>query len=373
MPNIIQILRSITNTSRPTGRAQGEPYWNEANRQFGVVNAAGVATDLIAVRFFNAASSYVGGDHVIQGGELWVALGVVPPAAFNPAQWQLVGSGGTNFLPLGGGTLTGPLILAADPALPLGAATMQFVEGIVAPYLPLVGGTLTGPLLLSGAPTIPAHAADKAYVDTELGLFLPKTAGSTQALTGELYLPAPAPTQPQIAANKAYVDAGDAILQGEIDILTSNLLFSGSINVVTNVGAYTPASGIAPGALPAAAPANENFYIIVSTGGTAAAGNIPAGVYAAGDWLVSTGAPPWIRLPLGQANVIASNVAITPPIAALGANVQTGLTWLDTFKLDLAGGTMTGPLTLDADPAAPLEPVTLQFLDDIIIDAGVYP
>jgi hypothetical protein len=56
------------------------------------------------------------------------------------------------FLPLSGGTLTGPLTLAGDPTLPLQAATKQYVDAAVAGGggggggLPLTGGTLTGPL-----------------------------------------------------------------------------------------------------------------------------------------------------------------------------------------------------------------------------------
>jgi hypothetical protein len=114
-------------------------------------------------------------------------------------------------LPLAGGTLTGPLILAADPATALGAATKQYVDahagGIAdapndgnvygrknlawaivpagggltdAPSdssfygrlnaawvkgLPLAGGTLTGPLILAANPTVALGAATKQYVD----------------------------------------------------------------------------------------------------------------------------------------------------------------------------------------------------------------
>lgn len=36
----------------------------------------------------------------------------------------------------------------------------------LASFVPLAGGTMTGPLILSGSPTTPLQAADKAYVDT---------------------------------------------------------------------------------------------------------------------------------------------------------------------------------------------------------------
>jgi len=78
-----------------------------------------------------------------------------------------------------GGTLTGPLILAADPVVPLGAATKQYVDdGFVSKLLSTVltnnvnitfGGT--GEVL--GLPAIPSAggaATSKTYVDTQLAL-----------------------------------------------------------------------------------------------------------------------------------------------------------------------------------------------------------
>src|SRR5271156_3827190 len=55
------------------------------------------------------------------------------------------GAGGSD-VPLSGGTMTGPLILNANPSTSLGAATKQYVDTSVAEDLPLSGGTMTGPL-----------------------------------------------------------------------------------------------------------------------------------------------------------------------------------------------------------------------------------
>ena len=58
----------------------------------------------------------------------------------------------TGVLPLAGGALTGPLTLAADPAVALGAATKQYVDAHVptgGPFLPISGGTMTGALTLT--------------------------------------------------------------------------------------------------------------------------------------------------------------------------------------------------------------------------------
>lgn len=60
------------------------------------------------------------------------------------------GIGGTAYLPLTGGTLTGPLILSGDPSVPLGASTKQYVDTKTGQYLPLAGGTLTGGITTPG-------------------------------------------------------------------------------------------------------------------------------------------------------------------------------------------------------------------------------
>ena len=66
--------------------------------------------------------------------------------------------GGGPFLPLSGGSMTGPLLLAADPTQTLEAATKQYVDdnaGITeaegdARYLRLTGGTMSGIIDMGG-------------------------------------------------------------------------------------------------------------------------------------------------------------------------------------------------------------------------------
>lgn len=64
---------------------------------------------------------------------------------------------GGPFLPISGGQLTGPLLLAADPVVPLEAATKQYVDAAVGAFLPLLGGTVSpGPFIVnkSGSPGV---------------------------------------------------------------------------------------------------------------------------------------------------------------------------------------------------------------------------
>ena len=71
-------------------------------------------------------------------------------------KWTSLMTSGGPFLPLSGGALTGPLVLAADPVAALHAATKQYVDGHSggSGYLPLTGGTLTGSLMLTAMSTV---------------------------------------------------------------------------------------------------------------------------------------------------------------------------------------------------------------------------
>ena len=190
MTTRIQALRSSTTQAVPAAgtRLPGELWTNFPDLQMGVIDASKNAQKLIAVRYFSTAANYAANDMVVQSGAIYLANGAVTAGAFTPGQWTKIASVsdltsfGANYLPLGGGTLTGALLLAADPGAALGAATKQYVDGKVsaAPFLPLAGGTLTGLVTLSGPPTVPLHAATKAYVDS--GAFVPVTGGANTGL-----------------------------------------------------------------------------------------------------------------------------------------------------------------------------------------------
>ena len=89
-------------------------------------------------------------------------------------------------LPLSGGTMTGPITLAADPTAVKHAATKQYVDARVGGvgFLPLTGGTLTGALVLPSDPSSALQAATKQYVDARTGLYLPLGGGTLSGVLG---------------------------------------------------------------------------------------------------------------------------------------------------------------------------------------------
>jgi hypothetical protein len=125
--NIIKILRSATAGARPAGKTPGEIYWNSADRQLGVWDAAPI--DLVGVRFFSTLAVYAPGDHVIEAGVLYVANAANGPGAFTSASWDQIGGG--SFLPLSGGTMTGQIVTLA-PVAAGDAANKNYVDTMVA-------------------------------------------------------------------------------------------------------------------------------------------------------------------------------------------------------------------------------------------------
>lgn len=218
-----------------------------------------------------------------------------------------------NYLPLSGGTLTGPLTLAANPTATLQAATKGYVDSAVASgvasYLPLAGGTMTGFLTLSADPTATHHAATKSYVDNAVaaggggsGGGIPEAPNNANtygrsALAWVTVLPTAGgtitnltvsgtatlnndPTSARQAATKNYVDTAALPLLG--GTLTGNLTVStpnGTVQVIGAGGSFVlngTTGGVAP---PSAALAptlniagqNNGFPgVSISTWGTGA-------------------------------------------------------------------------------------------------------
>jgi microcystin-dependent protein len=117
-----------------------------------------------------------------------------------------------SFLKLAGGTLTGPLILNADPTVPLGAATKEYVDNSQTSGLPVTGGTMQGvinmntnPILNLPDPSGPQDAATKHYAD---GVVSGLAALNSPNFTGTPTAPTASPGDGTTRlATTAYVDA----------------------------------------------------------------------------------------------------------------------------------------------------------------------
>jgi hypothetical protein len=92
MPSRVQTLRSSVKGQRPApnSREVGELYVNYPDRQIGMIDTSKAAVDLVAVRYFAAATDYAAGDFVCQAGQIYRAKAVVTAGAFNASQWDVV-------------------------------------------------------------------------------------------------------------------------------------------------------------------------------------------------------------------------------------------------------------------------------------------
>lgn len=216
MTNRVQTLRSANPGVRPAGQLPGTLYTNWADNQLGVANASGNPVDLIAVRYFSSLANYVIGDFVWQGGVLYRAIAASSPGAFNAGNWSAVltaALGSTLYLALAGGTLTGPLVLSADPVSALQPVTLQYLQG---GYLAKAGGTMTGALVLAADPAAALQPVTLQYLQNG---YLARSGGT---MTGPLTLAAD-PVSALQPTTKQYVDANAAsIAVGDTPPLSPN-------------------------------------------------------------------------------------------------------------------------------------------------------
>lgn len=274
-------------------------------------------------------------------------------------------------LSLAGGTMTGALVLSADPTNVLHAATKQYVDTGISSHtnnntihvtaaqrtlldnvtataaqinyltgvtsnvqiqlnakVNLAGGTMTGALTLNGVPTLDGHAANKDYVDQGLATKVNLSGGT---MTGALVL-SEAPTTDLQASTKKYVDdtvtghAGNATLHLTasqntwIDAITAS---SGEVNYLGGVTS------------PIQTQINSRLSL---AGGT------------------MTGFITLHALPTLSAHATSKQY------------VDDGL----LTKLSLSGGTMTGALKLAGDPVAPEDAVSNSYLNTRITSANSY-
>jgi hypothetical protein len=139
------------------------------------------------------------------------------------------------------------------------------------------------------------------------------------------------------------ISVGEIVFAGTFDAS----LGSGT-GLVASVTAEGTALGLIIGqALPAASTGNSSYYLVVSEAGTITTGNAPHVALTPPDIVLSNGTS-WTEIDVSQTITaqVASNVSFTASGSISATNVQTAIQELDTEKLAIAGGTMTGNLEI---------------------------
>jgi hypothetical protein len=139
------------------------------------------------------------------------------------------------------------------------------------------------------------------------------------------------------------ISIGEIVFAGTFDASAG-----GGTGLVASVTAEGTAVGLTAGqVLPAASTTNNRYYLVVSEAGTITSGNAPNVALSPPDIILSNGNE-WTEIDVSQTITaqVASNVSFTPAGDLSSTNVQAAIQELDTEKLALAGGTMTGELLI---------------------------
>ena len=217
--------------------------------------------------------------------------------------------------------------------------------------LPIAGGTMTGNLTLKGNPTADLMAATKKYVDDSVASATADllssnnmwtgtntynrnihiTNGSSAGSSGTLYLGVK-PTNETVQARIGTDNLG-------------GLFYRTSTNQphVFRVGTNDNVFAIRDDDTKVAFSSNNNPFATVTHDGVA-------------KWL-------------GNANT-ATKLQTARTINGVSFDGTANITIADSTKLPIAGGTMTGNLTLKGNPTADLMAATKKYVDDSIASAG---
>lgn len=139
------------------------------------------------------------------------------------------------------------------------------------------------------------------------------------------------------------ISVGEIIFAGTFDASAGS-----GTGLIATVTAEGTAIGLVVGQpLPSAATANNRYYLVVSEAGTITSGNAPNVALAPPDIVLSNGNE-WTEVDVSQTitSVTANQVSYTPSGGLAAVNVQAAIDELETEKLALAGGTMTGELLI---------------------------
>ena len=270
-------------------------------------------------------------------------------------------------LPLSGGSLTGPLILKADPTNALGAATKQYVDQ--AAYLPLSGGNMTGKITFSGAQTTATTGTPGIVQLTDSTSSTSTTTAATPNSVKSAYdLASSANSKTSAASTTA---AG--IVQLTDGINSNSTTTAATANSVKT--AYDKANAALPlsggtltGALTLSGAPTVNLHAATKkyvddsvttslNGGLPVSGGTMTGTiaFAATQPTATTTSP----------NIVQLNDSVASTSVTTAATANSVKTAYDkaSAALPIAGGTMTGALTLSGAPTADNHAATKKYVD----------
>ncbi len=312
---------------------------------------------------------------------------------------------------IGGDTMTGPLYLHANPTGNLMAAPKQYVDAVAALKFDKTGGEVTGFITLHADPTLNLHAVTKQYADAALtghasddalhltsgqNAFLDAlTVSATEVnylgtvssnvqdqldsklnkaggeMSGFITLHA-APTLDLHASTKKYVDDAAALKVNKAgDTLTGFL----TLHAAPTDAMHAANKEFVESAITAAAASLGGD---VSTKVSKSGDTMTGPLLLAADPVADLGAA---TKQFVEAQVDGAREALETTIGTVQTNVSTlrsdvdGLlvdpvtkTYVDSqdnTRLAKSGGTMTGYITLHADPSSAMHPTTKQYVDAV--------
>ncbi len=413
--NLVQVLENFDGTSTPVYPTNGQFWHNNvsANEHRLYIRQNSAWKNVLVLTDSNTAPTNP------FRGQVWYdnASGY---QYWNGSAWVRLFNGA---VPLTGGTMTGILTLSADPTGLLEAATKQYVDNQIATqavtvngnvtivnnfslsatpsdplhvvnklyvdteisnintsltnYLQLSGGTMTGFLTLNSDPVNALHAATKQYVDTAvsgggIGYAPVNKAGDT--MLGVLILSNDTITAAKQAATKEYVDNAPYFNPSVGGTISAATTFSAPATFSTAaVGSYTPTLGThlvnksyVDGAFLALAGGTLTGY--VSSSATPSAGtHLVNKSYVDGAFLALAGGTM-----AGSVTFGATYEIFVPTVPSTG-NSLTNKSYVDGVAANyvLKGGdTMSGFLTLNANPTSALHAATKQYVDSAISGGG---
>lgn len=286
-----------------------------------------------------------------------------------------------------GDTMTGLLTLSGAPTANLHAATKLYVDavGTVAnAALARTGGTMTGKITLDGDPTSALHASTKQYVDqlrTDVGNnyqpldadltaiagqtgtgFLKRTGSNTWGLDTNTYL----------TGNQTVTVSGDATGSGATSIaltLSNSGVTAGTYNdSATSVRPFTVDGKGRVTGIETAVTITPDWSNITSKPTTVSGYGITDAVKTTGSAMsgVLTFASSQPTATTAAPNIVLLTDSVSSTSITTAATPNSVKTAYDraAASLPYAGGTMSGFLTLTADPTSALHAATKQYVDN---------